>query len=125
MTNATGRTRLIATVLLLAYLPACSSWRSETVSPQSLIESRHPTQLRVSRTDGTRHILHQPSVAGDTLRGSEREPAIPLAEVQGIETRHGDLGKSLLLAGGITFGAMLAGAVICEATDCLDLGFGT
>lgn len=116
------RTRVIATVLLLAYLPACSSWRVENVSPQALIEAKHPTQVRVSRSDGTKQVLHQPSIAGDTLRGSAQEPAIPLDDVQTVETRHGDTGKSLLLGGGIFMGAMVAGAIICSATDCLDVG---
>jgi hypothetical protein len=118
------RTRVIAAVLLLAYLPACSSWRVENVSPQALIEAKHPTQVRVSRPDGTKLVLHQPSIAGNTLRGSVQEPAIPLDDVQIVETRHRDTGKSLLLVGGIFIGAMVAGAIICSASDCLDLGFG-
>ena len=115
--------RVVAAGLLLAYLPACSSWRVESASPQALIEAEHPPQVRVSRTDGTQHVLHQPSIAGDTLHGSALEPAIPLADVRTVETRHGDTGKSLLLVGGIFVGATLVGAVICSATDCLDLGF--
>jgi hypothetical protein len=124
MRSPVGRTRVIAAVLLLAYLPACSSWRVEKVSPQALIEAKHPAQVRVSRPDGTKQVLHQPSIAGDTLRGSVQEPAIALGEVQTVETRHGDTGKSLLLVGGIFIGAMLAGAIVCAASDCLDLGFG-
>ena len=79
--------------------------------------------MRLSRTDGTKQVLHQPSIAGDTVRGSALEPAIPLADLRTVETRHGDTGKSLLLVGGILVGATLAGAIICSATDCLDLGF--
>lgn len=124
MSSPGGRTRVVAAVLLLAYLPACSSWRVQNLSPQALIEAEHPAQVRVSRPDGTKQVLHQPSIAGDTLRGSAQEPAIPLGDVQTVETRHGDTGKSLLLVGGILVGAMFAGAIVCSATDCLDLGFG-
>src|SRR5687768_15129580 len=100
MTSSVGRTRAVAAVLLLAYLPACTSWRVENVSPQALIEAKHPAQVRVSRPDGTKQVLHQPSIAGDTLRGSGQEPAIPLDDVQTVEARHGDTGKSILLVGG-------------------------
>lgn len=116
-------TRVIAAGLLLVYLPACSSWRVESVSPRALIEATHPAQVRLSRADGTKQVLHRPSIAGDTLRGSALEPAIPLADVRTVETRHGATGKSLLLVGGILVGSTLAGAIICSATDCLDLGF--
>jgi hypothetical protein len=100
MRSSVGRTRVIAAVLLLAYLSACSSWRVENVSPQALIEAKHPTQVRVSRPDGTKQVLHHPSIGGDTLRGSVQEPAIPLDDVQTVETRHGDTGKSLLPSAG-------------------------
>lgn len=124
MMSSMRRARVIPALLLLAYLPACSSWRVENVTPQALIEAKHPTQVRVSRPDGTKQVLHQPSIAGDTLRGVGPEPAIPLTDVQAVETRHGDTGKSLLLVGGIVVGAMVAGALICSASDCLDIGFG-
>ena len=122
MRSSVGRTRVIAAVLLLAYLPACSSWRVENVSPQALIEAKHPTQVRVSRPDGTKQVLHQPSIAGDTLRGSAQEPAIPLDDVRTVETRHRNTGKSLLLVGGILIvGGIVAVAIVCSTEDCLDL----
>jgi hypothetical protein len=120
-----GRTRFIALVLLLAYLPACHSWRTETVTPQAVIEAKHPDQIRVARADGTKQVLHQPAVVGDTLRGTAREPAIPLSDVQAVETRHGDTGKTLLLGLGIAVGVVAAAAIACAATDCLDLHFGS
>jgi hypothetical protein len=123
MTPSVGRTRAVAALLLLAHLPACASWKVENVSPGALIDAEHPAQVRVSRTDGTRQVLHRPAITGDTLRGSAEEPAIPLADVQDIETRHGDTGKSLLLVGGIVIGAMFLGAIVCSATDCIELGF--
>lgn len=120
------RTRAIAVVLLLAYLPACSSWRVENVSPQALIEAEHPAQVRVLRTNGAKQILHQPAITGDTLRGSVREPPIPLANVHAIETRHRDAGKTVLLVVGIVvLSGITAAAIVCSASDCFNFGLGS
>lgn len=107
--------------MLLAYLPACHSWRAETVTPQALIETKHPGEVRAVRADGTKQVLHQPAVVGDTLRGTAQEPAIPLSDVQAVETRHGDTGKTLLLGLGIAVGVVAAAAIACAATNCLDI----
>jgi hypothetical protein len=120
-----SRTRLTALLLLLAYLPACHSWRTETVTPQAVIEAKHPEQIRIIRADGKKQVLHQPAVVADTLRGTAREPAIPVSDVQALQTRHGDTGRSILLGLGIVVGAMVAAGIACGATDCLDLGLWT
>ena len=112
-----GRTRLTALVLLLAYLPACQSWRTETVTPQAVIAANHPEQVRVVRADGTKQVLHRPMVVADTLRGSAGEPAIPLSDVQAVETRHGDPGKSLLLGVGIVGGVLVAVILACRSQN--------
>ena len=87
-----GHTRLRALSLLVAYLPACQAWRTETVTPQAVIEAKHPDQLRVVRADGTKQVLHWPALVVGTLRGTVREPAIALSDVQAVETRQGDPG---------------------------------
>ena len=112
-----GRTRLIALVLLLVYLPACQAWRTETVTPQAVIEAKHPDQLRVVRADGTKQVLHRPVVVADTLRGSGREPAVPLSDVRAVETRHGDTGKSLLLGVGVVGGVLTAVVLACRSQN--------
>lgn len=112
-----GRTRFTALVLLLAYVPACQSWRTETVTPQAVIEAKHPDQVRVVRGDGTKQVLHQPAVVADTLRGTAREPAVSLSDVQAVETRHGDTGKSLLLGVAIVGGVLTAVVLACRSQN--------
>lgn len=112
-----GHTRLRALILLLAYLLACQAWRTETVTPQAIVEAKHPDQLRVVRANGTKQVLHRPVVVADTLRGSAREPAIPLSDVQAVETRHGDAGKSLLLGVGIVGGVLTAVVLACRSQN--------
>lgn len=119
-----SRTRLTALLLLVAYVPACHSWRSEAATPQAVIEAKRPDQIRIIRTDGTRQVLHQPAVVGDTLRGTSREPPIPLSDVQTLQTRHEEGGKSILLGLGVIGGVVVVAGIVCRATDCLDLGFG-
>jgi hypothetical protein len=109
-----NRHRLPAILLLITYLSACHTWRAETVTPQALIETSHPDQIRVVRLDGTKEVLSHAVVRADTLWGVSPEPAIPLSDVQTIETRQGGVGKSFLLAGAFTAGFLLLGAAVCS-----------
>lgn len=111
------QTRLRALILLLAYLPACQAWRTETVTPQVVIEAQHPDRLRVVRADGAKQVLHRPVVVADTLRGSAGEPAVPLSDVRAVETRHGDPGKSLLLGVGVVAGVLAVVVLACRSQN--------
>jgi len=110
-----SRHRLPAILLLITYLPACHTWRAETVTPQALIETNHPNQIRVVRADGTKQVLSHALVRADTLWGVSPEPAIPLSDVQTIETRHRDVGMSVLAGAGVTAGFFLFLAAVCPS----------
>jgi len=112
-----GHTWLRALILLVAYLPACQAWHTEAVTPRAVIEANHPDQVRVVRADGTKLVLHRPMVVADTLRGRAEEPAIPLSDVEAVETRHGDPGKSLLLGVGIVGGVLAAVVLACRSQN--------
>jgi len=116
-----GRSRLTALVLLLVYLPACHSWRTETVAPQVVIEAKHPDQIRIVRADGTKQVVHQPAVVADTLRGTPGEPVIPMSDVRAVETRRVSGGRTMLLVVGGGLGAAL---FVCALTQCLNVGWG-
>jgi hypothetical protein len=109
------RRRLIAVLLLITYLPACHSWRAEEAAPQAVMESRPPQNIRAVRVDGTKQVLHHAQLRSDTLWGVMPEPPIALQDVQAVETRHGSLGKSLLLGGGIVTGTLLILVAACAA----------
>ena len=97
-----GRTRLTALVLLLAYLPACHSWHTETIAPQAIIAAKHPDQIRIVRADGTTQVLHRPTLISDALRGSPPETAVPLADVRAIATRRTSVPlTALTVVGGV------------------------
>jgi hypothetical protein len=99
--------RLAATVLLLVYLPDCTSWQVQNASPQQVILERNPERLRITRVDSTTVMLHAPRMSADTVIGLSSTGAtvpligVPLSEIAHVAIRKGDTGKSLLLVGAI------------------------
>ncbi len=76
--------RFIACVLLPCYLAACTSWKTQQVSPQQVISEEQPDWIRVTLTDGSQRVLEQPAVSGDILSGLSDAGTpvhIPLADV--------------------------------------------
>ncbi len=116
--------RLIACILLPCYLVACTSWKTQEVSPQQVLTDEQPDKVRVSLTDGSQVVLEEPVVSGDTLIGFEQDvqKSILLADVSALELREGDGGKTTLaiiggviLAGGLALG--VAYAVYCAGDE--------
>jgi hypothetical protein len=112
------RRRLTALVLLLTYLPACSTWRVENVPPAQLVQSEAPSEVRITRADSSTLVLGFPRVVGDSLlgRAGGAQLGIPVTDVRAIATRHGDAGKTALLALGV-LGAVIAVAVVADCTS--------
>ena len=60
--------RLVATVLLTVYLPACHHWVTpKGVTPQEYITAKRPSTVRVTLTDSSRIVLQNPRAASDSL----------------------------------------------------------
>jgi hypothetical protein len=98
------RRRARPLLLLLIYLSGCTSWQVEQVAPAQLIAERQPSRVRVTRADQSRVVLRDPTIVGDTLVGALDsakavwESRVALSEVQRIEVRHGDAGRTIGLA---------------------------
>ena len=76
--------RFIACILLPCYLAACTSWKTQQVSPQQVISEEQPDWVRVTLTNGSQRVLKEPAVSGDTLSGLSDAGIpvhIPLADV--------------------------------------------
>ena len=119
-----------ASLLMLCFAAACTSWHVETISPRELIAVRQPTDVRVTLVGGERMVVRHPRLIADTLLGTdvtgERKGllvgpllarngphtaiGLPVSLVQRIETRRGSAGKTLLAVGSIlaVSGALLA-----------------
>jgi hypothetical protein len=83
-----------------------------------VITQQHPKKVRVVRTGQSRLVLDNPAVVGDSIVG--RQGAIAVADATAVELRKFDVLKTVGLVGGIWVGA----AIVCAATDCIQLDFG-
>jgi len=110
-------TRQAMAAFLLTIHLACTSWRTESVTPAELIDRDHPDQVRVTTTAGDQVVLSPPVVLGDSLRADTPKAgtavALPLQDVSQIATRQFSSGKTLGLVAGVTLvsvGAFVAAA---------------
>jgi hypothetical protein len=105
--------RAIAYVLLVCYLPACTSWRVERgLSPAQVIATQQPDTIRVTRTDGRRFVLEQPSiVAGDSMAVLYRgvRARVALADIAQVETRRFDSGMTGVFLVGVAALTLVVG----------------
>ena len=112
--------RIIAVLLLLLYLPACTSWQVGTTSPEQLFEDDPPDKCRITLTDGSEVELMSPVIRADSLVGTPKgdsvRVAIPLSEVLLVEVRKPN-NKGLIIAVSIV---VLVGVVVYQvANDAL------
>jgi hypothetical protein len=84
---------------LLAALSGCVGWHTSTVEPAILIAQDHPGAVRVTRQDGSRLLIYNPVVEGDSLRGrAGRHPvALPLADVASVAVQKTRVGATVFL----------------------------
>ena len=133
--------RTVPSVGLLMITAACTSWHLEAVSPQALIATRHPSQVRVTLAGGERLVIRGPRVVADSLLGIDvtgerkglfvapllvlegrRTPiGLPLAAVRGVATRRVSALKTGLYAGSMLAVSVAAIAIIsggCVSLSC-------
>jgi len=127
------RRRRAGTLLLMTLSgTACQAWHTERVAPQTVLATRQPAKLRVTRTDGSQIVLQHPVLRGDTLVGTRpgrqevrvayteaeqvgREVRIPLTEVRQTATRGFSVGRTVGLLVGVA-AAVLAAYVAAWAS---------
>ncbi len=101
----------LATMACVVVLTGCSSWRIEPFSPRQVIESQRPDVVRVIHTDGRRSVVRYPEIRADSLfgspgfRGGRTQPvtAVPVSEIQALETSHHSPVRTLGLAVALTY----------------------
>jgi hypothetical protein len=117
--------RSCAVTLLLVSLgnASCQAWHTEHIAPDSLVTTRQPTQLRVTRTDGSQTILENPVMQGDTLAGTALDQSnaprvgIPLTDIGQVATRRFSAGRTIALGVGLA-GAAVAAIVAIFLINC-------
>ncbi len=105
------RRRPIVFAVLVSFLPACTVWQvQQGITPQQLIAARQPGKIRVTLPDSSQIVLHEPTIAGDSVAGvvHGRDSSVAASDVKQLAIRK--------VSGGRTFGAVvglgLLGAVI-------------
>jgi hypothetical protein len=98
-------TRLLATILLASYLPACTSYTLIADPASGLQVSPKPvTAARVTLRSGERIVLKAPWVDGDSLRGASTAGtprSVALADVGFVEAGRSDGVKTAGLVVGV------------------------
>lgn len=116
-----GPNVIAGTLVAFTFLSACSSWRTQPVTPRELIETQHPGAVRVERLDRSRIELRHPRLAPDSLVGEHRgqRSAVALADISRVAVRRGDGLKT----GGLVLGIVatpfaLIGIACALGADC-------
>jgi hypothetical protein len=71
--------------------------------PRAYVESRNPSFVVITRTDGTRVSVESPRVFQDTIFGYSPggEVSVPLAQIGELKARQVHSGRTILFAGGM------------------------
>lgn len=127
--------RLVASLLLAAYLSACVSYQATNQPLAELTASPKPVgRVCITRRNGTRLEVRQPRVTADSLLGMNAASgtdagriAIALADIQSAEVKKFDTGKTvaLIVILGGTFALMTAAAtaMVDGMFDDMTLGY--
>ena len=130
MSYPNRRCRATTLLVIILYGTACQAWHTERVAPVSLLATRQPAKLRVTRADGSQIVLEHPVVRADTLSGTGPGPngpqdvRVPLTDVRAVATRGFSEGRTVGLVVGVAAvvgGAYLAAyLILCsnEGTLC-------
>lgn len=116
-------TRLTATVLLLGYLPGCTTWKVQPGADPESIAAQTPSQARITLAGGSEVTLSHLRMENDSLVGDVFVPgarsnavqrrAIPPDSVTAIALRQLSAGKTA----GLVVGFGVAVALVAVAAD--------
>lgn len=98
--------------LVLVLLNGCSSWRTHSQGPESLLAKRYaPTRIEVVTRESGSFKIRQPQIVGDSLLGIHKDTvaAVALADVSKVQHRRLSWWKTSLVFVGVTFTAIGVG----------------
>jgi hypothetical protein len=99
----------------------CGGWQETLLPPEFLVQREHPGRVRVTLRDGTRCVIHHPTISNGSLvgtcRGStvpkryfldESRIRVPFAEITTMDTRSAwdPTGTVALVAAGTAVGLL-------------------
>jgi hypothetical protein len=121
-------TRLAAAILLLAYVPACTSYQVMTDPSTGLLAPVKPVEeVRITLRTGERFELNSPLVYGDSLKGFQIEGSarsVAMGDMTEVEVRKPSAGKTVGLVLGIAVAAgLVAGGIAMANYEPWSLSF--
>lgn len=120
-------TRLAAAILLLAYVPACTSYQVLADPSTALLAPAQPIEeARITLRTGERFELNSPRVYGDSLKGFQNEASaksVAMGDMAKVEIRKPSTGKTVGLVLGIAVAAGLVAGGIAMANMDMMSGF--
>lgn len=115
-------------VLLAVFASGCQVWQSQPVTPAHMMAHARTTAFRVTRHDGSRIVVDQLAMQGDTLIGMVRgdgsrgvEMRIPRSDVREVATRQVSVWRTAaLLTPVVSYAAMamLVGIACRNGREC-------
>ncbi len=122
--------RTIAALLIVLYLPACSSWTTLPAAPAQAVSAKHRNVVRLLLRDSTTVQLAHPLVEGDSLVGRVPDPAsvpdslrprraVAIADVTAVQVP--SLTTTSTVLAGVGVAALLV-AVIAATSDGISFG---
>jgi hypothetical protein len=112
--------RTLTTLFVASVLNGCTSWHTQLLSPQQVIDTKQPDRVRVTLPDGARIVLRGPRVAADSLVGlADHHPmAVPIGNIARVETRQFSAGKTIALTLAIPGAIVAVIAIDCAIEGC-------
>jgi hypothetical protein len=116
----------IAVIQLVAFLPACTSWEVQPVSPAELVATQNPAQVRITPAGGSDVELTRVTIRGDTLYGvlvrdsaeaNARPVGFALTEVEKVAIRQYNPGRTALFVVGLGV-TVLSTLCLADALGC-------
>ena len=117
-------------VCLTLHLGACTAWHVESSPLADVLAQRHPSRVRVTRTDSLRVVVYAPRLVGDTLEGLAAEPRafqstpdsvrLRIPEIKQVATRRFSWERSIAaVAAGLVAGTAVAILFECQTQNCV------
>ncbi len=100
------------------FTSGCRVWSTTTTPPAEYVRNKTPGQVRIFRHNGTRVVLMEPEVVGDSLRGyaeTTGRPSIPISDIDSIAVRRTSWGKTVALVGIV--GAVVVVSALLSSCD--------
>jgi len=111
-----SRSRLPLAVAAALVLPGCTTWARQSAPPAQVVASHPDALIRVTRTDHSVITVRGATVLGDTLIGTTDDDArlrvaIPVADVEAVDTRAVSGARTAGLGAGVFLGVLAVAGI--------------